>query len=357
MIAEVAETDLLIIGQGLAGSALAWEAVRRGLSIHVIDDAGSDAASGIAAGLITPLTGRRIAVLPDFPKLLKSAEEHYRTVSQTDERPLLETGSAVFRVRPEEQDRAARRSRIHDETESGVRLRTGLAADGSISHFDVRPTARLDVQRYLQLTRNMLEVRKALTRHRVTPETDISATEDGVTVRLNTEQFNGRALILCTGARQRGSRWFPDVPDRPAKGEILTLTGVTSSHRHLYDTGTWLVRIDETTWAAGSTYDRERLDDAPTAAGAEQITSGVKRLTGQQTAPTIVSHRAAVRPATRDRNPVSGQHQEDRAVWVLNGLGSRGALLAPTVAKQLARQLESWLARQKQRHTENDTDY
>ncbi|MEJ0054798.1 MAG: FAD-dependent oxidoreductase [Bacteroidota bacterium] len=50
--------DYLIIGQGLAGSAMAWELLRRGKTIRVIDQPGNTRASVVAAGLINPIAGK-----------------------------------------------------------------------------------------------------------------------------------------------------------------------------------------------------------------------------------------------------------------------------------------------------------
>ena len=52
------KVDYLIIGQGLAGSLLAWELIQRRCSVVVVDN-GNENASQIAAGLINPITGMR----------------------------------------------------------------------------------------------------------------------------------------------------------------------------------------------------------------------------------------------------------------------------------------------------------
>lgn len=53
------QTDYIIVGQGLAGSLIALNLLRRGKSVRVIDDGHKHAASKVAAGLINPITGRR----------------------------------------------------------------------------------------------------------------------------------------------------------------------------------------------------------------------------------------------------------------------------------------------------------
>jgi len=50
--------DFLIVGQGLAGSLMAWELMQRGKTVLIVDN-GLENASRVAAGLINPVTGMR----------------------------------------------------------------------------------------------------------------------------------------------------------------------------------------------------------------------------------------------------------------------------------------------------------
>jgi len=58
--------DFLIVGQGLAGSLLAWELIQRGCSVLVVDK-GEENASQVAAGLINPVTGIRFVKSGSVP--------------------------------------------------------------------------------------------------------------------------------------------------------------------------------------------------------------------------------------------------------------------------------------------------
>ena len=73
--------DYLIIGQGLAGSLLAWELLQRGCKIMVIDN-GLESASQVAAGLINPVTGMRLVKSAEVEHLLPSAMRCYEQLSQ-----------------------------------------------------------------------------------------------------------------------------------------------------------------------------------------------------------------------------------------------------------------------------------
>ena len=53
----------------------------------------------------------------------------------------------------------------------------------------------------------------------------------------------------------------------------------------------------------------------------------------------IVGHVAGVRPAVKDRRPLIGESPVKKNVFIFNGMGTKGALLAPYWAAHLASHL------------------
>ena len=47
----------------------------------------------------------------------------------------------------------------------------------------------------------------------------------------------------------------------------------------------------------------------------------------------ILKHEAGVRPSSSDRRPIIGKHPHLHRVFVCNGLGTKGVMLAPYVCK------------------------
>src|ERR1700722_11248029 len=71
------QTDVLIVGQGISGTFLSLELERAGISHLVIDERRPFSASRAAAGLINPVTGRRIVTTWMIDELLPFAVEVY----------------------------------------------------------------------------------------------------------------------------------------------------------------------------------------------------------------------------------------------------------------------------------------
>jgi glycine oxidase len=74
--------DVLIVGQGIAGTLVAWELDRAGVSFVVASDGGA-AASAAAAGIVNPITGRRLVKSWRVETLLPLARETYAEIERS----------------------------------------------------------------------------------------------------------------------------------------------------------------------------------------------------------------------------------------------------------------------------------
>lgn len=70
--------DYIIVGQGIAGSLLAWNLLKEKKKVVVIDQRKESTASIVSAGIMHPVTGRRIVKTWMADELLSFAEITYR---------------------------------------------------------------------------------------------------------------------------------------------------------------------------------------------------------------------------------------------------------------------------------------
>jgi len=77
---ELRTSDYLIVGQGVAGTMLAHFLLKAGKTIIVIDAPDQQAASDVAAGIINPVTGRRIVKSWRIDELLPFAVQTYHEI-------------------------------------------------------------------------------------------------------------------------------------------------------------------------------------------------------------------------------------------------------------------------------------
>ena len=50
----------------------------------------------------------------------------------------------------------------------------------------------------------------------------------------------------------------------------------------------------------------------------------------------VIAQKAGVRPTAHDRRVLMGEHPDKKGLYVINGLGTKGVLLAPLATKEFA---------------------
>src|ERR1700733_7104712 len=74
--------EVLIVGQGLAGTWLSWWLYQAGIPFNTIDKPDQDGASMRAAGLINPVTGRRMVTTWMIDELMSFAFGAYGEIGK-----------------------------------------------------------------------------------------------------------------------------------------------------------------------------------------------------------------------------------------------------------------------------------
>jgi len=304
----------------------------------VIDAAEPVTSSGIAAGLITPVTGKRFVHSWRYATFWSTAVDFYRRIER-------ETQTEFFREQPHrivfetvEQQQFYARRRLHDSAyEPYVRMplepldRRLFRADWG--ELELLQAGQLETRRYLQVCRDRWESAGKYLRAEVTAA-DLMFTED--CVQLPRLRVQAEYVVLCQGAAARDWPWFQPLRFQPAKGEILTLTAEVEFRWPLHR-GLWLAPAESGRLRAGATYEWNQLDQEPTAAGRLELLTKLQAWV--QFPLEITEQQAAVRPALFDQKPVVGLHPQWPRLGVMNGLGSKGSLQSPWLAEHLAAHL------------------
>jgi glycine/D-amino acid oxidase-like deaminating enzyme len=314
--------EFLIVGQGLAGTALAWALLHRGRSVLVVDGE-RGGASRLAAGLITPVTGKRLAKSWRWEELSPAAVTFYRSIE-------VETGEHFFHQRPALRLFASEAEREEYQRREPAVLR-GLVSpveyvsvawyDAPLGGFEMPTAARLAVPRYLDVSREHFRTRGAFLAAKCDP----------------TDSFGARTIVFCCGFAPDSDPWFGGIKFNAAKGEMLTIRVPGFAEERVVHRGVWLAPLGDELFRVGSTYTWEPLDAHPTPEGRAEIESKLRAFF--KLPYEVIDHRAAVRPVIDAGYPVLGRHPEHLHRAYFNGLGSKGSLLAPFFANQLAAHL------------------
>ena len=330
--------DFVIVGQGIAGTTLAWLLKWRGLRGVIVDRDDGTSASRVAAGLMTPVTGKRLVPAWRLDETWAAADDFYRRVeTETKSEFLTQPGQARLFDSDESKDEFERR----DWSEHPVAIRQpkqivdATFFDAPLGGFELPTARRLDVPAYLAASREVFVADDTLRIADLNPATDLEFRAD--VVRLANLNVSTRRVIFCQGALGAANPWFDDVEFKAARGEILTLKIDGLAETRIVNQGVWLVPCGDGLFKAGSTYDFDNLTPCVTDSGRDEI---VERLKNFLKLPfEIVGHESGIRPVVLERRPIIGVHRKFSQLAIFNGLGSKGSLLAPLVADQLVRHL------------------
>jgi glycine/D-amino acid oxidase-like deaminating enzyme len=339
--------DLLIVGCGLAGSAIAWEARRRGMSIAIVDRNERQSCSMVAAGLVTPITGSRAAASWEWDLFFREASQFYPWIEEQLQERFWYSEPAT-RIFLSEAERAQFESKWYSKASTDPITPKALpvkiaSVNGIFAPWggcDMSPAARLDTPNYLLKTREFFKNRGEY--HECDVDCD-AIIDNGSHAQLPSIGISASAVVLCQGVDSRKNRWFSELPLHPARGDILSLEkpAHVQIERVLHH-NVWVVPAIDGILKIGATYDRHTLDGLvdnrpEVLAWKAELLSRWSGVCGDegQSSPVVLDHQAAVRPASYDRHPLIGRHATSSRVFCLNGLGSKGSLMAPALARIL----------------------
>lgn len=315
------ERDAIIVGQGLAGTTLAWCLLEAGLSVLVTDREEDITSSKIAAGLITPITGQRLALSWQVETFLPAARIFYALLEQrTGEKFFHEREAVRIFYRDDERERweqkrldPAFQRHLSDPQPSPLLDPELVEVDAG--GFAMR-TAQLDVAKFLAVSRRYFQ---ELGCHEVG--------EFDWTAALPTARW----IISCEGYAAVRNPYFDWIPFKAAKGEILTVRFDRPLSPRSVHRGIWMApTADPAVYRVGSTYDWEHLDQCPTAKARAELEAKLRSFIKL---PFVVeNHEAAVRPIIQESKALLGLHPVHEQLGYFNGLGSKGSLHAPWFA-------------------------
>ena len=337
------QTDVLIIGQGICGTFLSRELERAGLSYVVIDEERPLTASRAAAGLINPVTGRRLVKTWMIDELLPFVQEAYREWGE-------ELGASFLRPArvvdffPTPQMRLAFLRRYEEDPAGYLRLPEdeGVWRDRFSYDFGyglIDSCYLVDIQGLLSGVRRRMVAGGMLRAERFDlQELTVEPT------RVWYRDVEARWAIFCDGIESMQNEYFSRLPFAPNKGEVLIVEapGLALPEAKVFKKGMSLVPWKEGLFWVGSSYEWSFADAGPTAAFRERTEAVLREWLR---APfRVVEHIAAVRPATLERRPFVGFHPLYPTVGILNGMGTKGCSLAPHFARQLVQLMVSGVA-------------
>jgi glycine oxidase len=330
--------NVLIAGQGLAGSVLALELINRGARIMVVDLPQAQHSTRVAAGVVRPITGRHQVKSHKADLVIPFAVDFYRRFEtirgnaffhQMDVLQLFSSPSVLNSWYGRAAD-PEYKEYIGEFVGKGSISTAIRAPHGGVM---LKQCGYLDTVGFLEAVRDVLKSRNSWENGQVLTE-ELEFINDAVLWRNSSFDY----VIFCGGSAAAGNSMFSFLPFRPVKGEILNFKASDLQLDYIVNNGNYIVPVAPGTFRVGATNSWDETGDDPTEPARQLLETWLKETI--QVAYTITGHAAGMRPAVLDRKPLIGFHPNHRQVVIFNGLGSKGVMLAPYFANQLITALD-----------------
>jgi len=320
---------MLIVGCGLSGICLSHHLIAREIQVTILDN-GVNNSSRIAAGMINPLVFRRMTKSWRVDEFLPYAKEYYNTLEQRLNQQFFHP-IVIRRFFSSLQERQFWEERQHQpefknymfeltEQDNKVHEYANEFGSGRVNN-----AAHIDAELFLEKSKKEL---KNLVDYR-NFELDYSEIDPDLGT-FSGESFD--LIIFAEGYLGIDNPWFKHLPLTQTKGETLTIKLGELVTNESLNRKCFLLPLDSTTFKIGSNYNWDDPTTHPTEEAKRDILHHLTFLTPE--IPVVLEHHAGVRPTTKDRRPFIGVHADFPRLAIFNGLGAKGYLIAPLLAKE-----------------------
>ncbi|MFE0461916.1 glycine oxidase ThiO [Kitasatospora sp. NPDC058965] len=357
-----ARTDVLVVGGGIIGLAVAWRARQRGLAVTVLDPRPGGGAALVAAGMLAPVTELQYGEEPLLHLGIASNRRYAEFAAELAAATGLETGyraTGTLAVALDADDKAElgelhafhQRLGLDSTWVTGREARKlePMLAPGVRGGLHVADDHQVDGRRLLTALLRACE-RAGVVLHRAEAAELLVEHDRAVGVRTGTgERVTAGRTVLAAGCRSHRLPGLPDgvlPPVRPVKGQILRLR-IPAPYRpflsrnvravvrgaHLY-----LVPRADGELVVGATSEEQGYDTTVTAGGVYELLRDAHELVPGITELPLVETGAGLRPGSPDNAPLLGPTALPGLV-AATGHYRNGVLLTPVTADLLAEYL------------------
>ncbi len=328
--------DYLIVGSGLAGISFAETALQHQKNILIIDNQ-SQNASLIAGGLYNPVILKRFSEVWQAEQQLVVLDSFYQKLEsklqiKVDYKiPILRK---FFSIEEQNNWFAASDNKMLAPFLSLDLVTTKYHGINSpFNYGQVLQTGYVDTKLLLNVYKKYL-----LDHNLLLEETfdyhSIQFFDDGVQYK-NTK---AKQIIFAEGFGLHANPFFNYLPLDGTKGELFIIKAPNLNLEVIINTSVFILPLGNDLFKVGATYNWQDKTSDPSEEGRTELLARIFEILDCEF--EIIAHFAGVRPTVRDRKPLVGTHPQFSRFHILNGLGTRGVMLGPSMAIALFELIE-----------------
>ncbi len=318
------------MGQGLAGTVLAYTLLKHKQRVFVIDDGYKNSASKVAVGMFNPVTGKRVVKTWKadliFP-FLHTFYSEFQVFLQTN----FFFPKTIYRPFDsiEQQNHVLAQS-VEQGFSNFISLENH---DEKYKPFVFNQFGGVEIKNggYVEVSKMLDAFRSFLLRENLFLEMDF---DENALIDSNGEMIiQGRKfekVIFCRGIKDHESKFWKHLPFKPVKGEVLIGNFKDIDFQEIINRSGWVLPFENGVYKAGATYDWDDKENKITEQAHQEILEKTQKLIKADF--QIEKQEVGIRPTTTDRRPLMGIHSAYPSLAIFNGLGTKGVMLAPYFA-------------------------
>lgn len=328
--------DYMIVGCGLAGMVFACE-LEKNNKTFVIYENSSQNSSLVAAGVYNPVVLKRFTPVWDVSNQLEIALPFYAELENKFQKKY-DYKVPIYRILKsvEEQNNwfvACDKPVLEDYLESKLSFEKFRGVESPFGFGKLKNTGRIDTLSLLKDFKKYLQQNQRLISENF-QHSLLNVSKKAIKYL----HIKASKIVFCEGFGLKQNKYFNNLPMEETKGELITIYSPELNVDVLLKAAVFVLPLGNNYFKVGATFNWNDKTNLPTPEGESEL---IKKLETIITVPyKIVSHQAGIRPTVNDRRPLVGSHSAHDNVAVLNGLGTRGVMLAPKLAKELFQHLE-----------------
>jgi len=329
-------TDYLLIGAGLAGIAFAEIALQNNKTIHVFDNK-SQNSSTIAGGLYNPVILKRFSEVWRSQEQVDLGNKFYAQL-EAKLNVKLDYKIPIYRklYSIEEQNNwfvASDKPNLTPFISPTISYNQYKGINSPYGFGEVLQSGYVDTAALLKNYHAYLVKSNLLQCDSFNYE-NLIINDDFIEYK----KQHYKNVIFAEGFGIHSNPYFSNLPLDGTKGELLIIKSKSLQLDVILKSSVFIIPLGNDLFKVGATYNWEDKTATPTEEGKNELLTDLKTLL--TTDFEIIDHLAGVRPTVKDRRPMLGTHPKHPRLHVLNGLGTRGVMLAPDMAKMLFDNIE-----------------
>ena len=344
--------DIIVVGAGIVGCAVAYELARRGASVQVVDERGAGSgATHAAAGILAPhIEVSSPAAFLDLTLRSLNLYDDFIARTQADSGvSILYRRSGTLQVATNEEGMRGLRNVAARLEAQHVALglldaQAVLAEEPHLSH-DIVGGLVVPLHGFVAATELIRGLAGAARRHgaqviegsrvrRIVPA------DGDITVETDRGPLAGSAVVLAAGSwsgRIEIAGLPMRAPVRPIRGQLLRLSWKGPMIRRvIWSERCYLVPWDDGTLLVGATMEEAGFDERTTVAGVRDLLDAACEIAPGAWTAGFVDARAGLRPASTDLLPIIGASRVVPNLMYATAHYRNGILLAPVTAALVA---------------------